>query len=286
MEKLDRLVWAAGISFTLFGVRMGIRTNSAELLDRIVQQLPTGWKLSSSPIVKRLYSVIAGGSSTRTNARIFHLLYANSQRLQRTENLTQLLESLGADLETHVAQAARHTLFVHAGVVAWKGQAIVFPGRSLSGKSTLVMEFLRAGAEYFSDEFAVLDAKGMVHPFPRPLSIRDGDPQDGRSTRVTAAELERRVGKKPLPVSLVVLAHYKNGTRWRPRVLSQGQGILGLMANAVGARNQPKEALLVLGKTIRQAQVLKGTRGESKEAVELILHYLENNHFAKPANLI
>jgi hypothetical protein len=63
--------------------------------------------------------------------------------------------------------------FLYAGVVAWQGHAIVFPGRSLSGKTTLVREMLRLGATYYSDEFAVVDNSGLVHSFPRPLGIRE-----------------------------------------------------------------------------------------------------------------
>ncbi len=277
MKKLDRLVWAAGISFTSYGVRIGVRTNTPELQSRVVAQLPVGWKFASSNVVERLYSAIQGGTSVPSNVRSFHLLYANLERLERTDNLDHLVESLGSDIETHIAQATRQRLFLHAGVVGWMGRAIVFPGRSLSGKSTLTREFLRAGAEYFSDEFAVLDAKGGVHPFPRPLSIRNGDPQNGLHTRVTAEELGARVGNKPLPVSLVVLSRYKVGAHWRPRALSRGQGVLGLMANAVAARNQPQRALVILEKTMRQAHVLRGTRGEAKETVESILRYLENS---------
>ena len=277
MKKLDRLVWAAGISFTSFGVRIGVRTNTPELLERVLAQLPAGWKVASSPVVGRLYSAIQGSTSPRSNVRSFHLLYANLERLERTENLDHLLEALESDIETHIAQTSRQKLFIHAGVVGWKGRAVIFPGRSLSGKSTLAREFLSAGAEYFSDEFAVLDAKGAVHPFPRPLSIRNGDPQNGLHTRVTAEELGARVGNKPLPVSLVVLSRYKVGAHWRPRALSRGQGVLGLMANAVAARSQPQRALVILEKTIRQAQVLRGIRGEAKETVESILRYVENN---------
>ena len=65
-----------------------------------------------------------------------------------------------------MAAETRERVFVHAGVVGWKGHAIVIPGRSRSGKTTLVAELVKAGAEYYSDEFAVLDAEGRVHPFP------------------------------------------------------------------------------------------------------------------------
>jgi hypothetical protein len=100
MEKLDRLVWAAGIAFTSFGVRIGVRTSTTELQEQILALLPAGWRLASSPVVERLYSVIAGGTPSRSYGRRFHLLYANVQRLARTANPDQLLELLQSDLDT------------------------------------------------------------------------------------------------------------------------------------------------------------------------------------------
>ena len=32
----------------------------------------------------------------------------------------------------------------------------------------------RAGALYYSDEYAPLDGEGFVHPYPKPLSLRKG----------------------------------------------------------------------------------------------------------------
>ena len=48
-------------------------------------------------------------------------------------------------------------------------------------------ELLRAGATYYSDEFAVFDARGRVHPYPKPLSIREKNGNRARS--VPADEL-------------------------------------------------------------------------------------------------
>ena len=280
MDKLDRLGWAAGISFTSLGVRIGIRTNSKELLGRVVAQLPAGWACSPTSTVTQLYSVIEGGTSRRPNVRAFHVLYANLDRLERTTNLEQLLASLESDIDAHIARSTRVRFFVHAGAVAWKGKAIILPGRTLSGKSTLVKEFLRAGAEYLSDEYAVLDANGSVHPFPRPLSIRKGKPEDGDRTRVTAAELGAKSANLSLPVSFVILARYRFGARWRPKVLSPGKAVLGLMENSIAARSQPEKALATLKKTVQKAVVLEGTRGEAQEVVESILKNIENLNYA------
>src|SRR5438045_8281052 len=107
-----------------------------------------------------------------------------------------------APLESHlrlcVAELAKHRVFVHAGVVGWKGKAIVIPGRSYSGKSTLVSELVKAGATYYSDDYAVFDARGRVYPFPKPLEMRD----EGafRQTKIGVEDFGGRNATKPIPV--------------------------------------------------------------------------------------
>ncbi len=101
-------------------------------------------------------------------------------------DLEQVMRALESDLQITVALNAKNRLFVHAGVVGWRSQAILIPGRTFSGKSTLVEALVRAGATYYSDEFAVLDSKGRVHPYTRPLSLREND---AKARRVAAEEI-------------------------------------------------------------------------------------------------
>src|SRR5438552_15631793 len=172
MQKIDRLGWADGICFTSYGLRIGIRVNEPEVLVRLPDHLPPGWKPANSPVVDRLYSLRAATAGRSTAVRNYNLLYAGAARLARTKALEELFEPLESDLQMFVAEWARRRVFVHAGVVGWRGQAIVIPGPSLSGKTTLVVALVRAGATYYSDEYAVFDAQGRVHPYPRLLSIR------------------------------------------------------------------------------------------------------------------
>jgi len=284
MEKLNRLVWAAGVFFSAFGVCVGVRASAENLLEPLASHLPVGWKPEITGAVERLYSVIGGSIGPRPSVRRFSFLYGDAQQLARTMNLEELYEALESDMDFYLAQAARQKLFVHAGVVAWKGRAIVIPGRSQSGKTTLVRAFLQAGASYYSDEYAVFDRRGRVYPFPRPLSIR-GDSGQIRS-RLSAESLGCQTGTDPLPVGLVTLTRYKAGSRWKPKALSAGRGTLGLLANTLAARNQPDRALATLGRVARQAPVLTGTRGEADETVASIFRLLERSNsrseFADP----
>ncbi len=269
MQKLDRSVWAAGLCLVSYGVRVGVRANTPEALDLLIPLLPPFWKATTDPIVAEIYSFILGGEGSRPNTRRFHLAYENAARLARTMELADALAAFEGQLHLFVADRARSRIFVHAGVVGWKGGAIVIPGRSFTGKSTLVAALVRAGATYYSDEYAVLDPKGRVHPYPRPLSLRGPDGEPPR--RLTADELGGRDATAPLPVGLVLDTAYRAGVKWRPRRLSPGLGLLSLLNNTVPARRRPKSALRTLRTTLEHAPVLKGARGDAEEVAGRIL---------------
>src|ERR1700730_6190324 len=106
MEKIDRLGWAAGISFSAFGVRAGVRVNDPAALERLLGYLPPGWKPSPSPVVQRLYSVVMGSTNLGARVRRFSLLYADRNELVRTLKPDEVFEMLESDLQRHVAEAA------------------------------------------------------------------------------------------------------------------------------------------------------------------------------------
>src|SRR5262245_27593595 len=152
MEKLDRLGWAAGLSFVSHGTRIGIRVNDPRVMEQIRPLLPYGAKPAGSDAVDDLFSLIVGPASTLPGLRHYNILYWGSARIARSFDLDGVLTALQSSLHFAVAMQAQPWLFVHAGVVGWHGRAIVIPGRSMSGKSTLVSELVRAGADYYSDE--------------------------------------------------------------------------------------------------------------------------------------
>ena len=213
--------------------------------------------------------------SLRSNVRRFNLLYAGGIRAARSLDPELVLNIFESDIQIYVGILARRRIFVHAGVVEWKGQAIVIPGRSMSGKTTLTAELVRAGATYYSDEYAVLDERGRVHPYPRKLGLRL--PGTDEQTKVRAETLGGKVGVKPLPVGMIVVSRYEAGARWRPRKLSQGQGALEVLANTVPARTRPEESLTSIQQAVANATIFKGRRGDAKETAESILQSLSRH---------
>lgn len=178
------------------------------------------------------------------------------------------LAVLGSRIREHVALSAPHHFFVHAGAVGHEGGAIVIPGLSFSGKTTLVAELVRAGATYYSDEFAVLDEEGFVHPYPKTLSIRNGGYEQ---TEHAAETFGGTVGSEPLVPRLVVISWYERDGQWDPRRLSPGEAALALMANTMASHDRPKETLAAITKAVRGAEVLEGRRGEAAAIVEGLL---------------
>jgi hypothetical protein len=267
MAALDRLGWAAGLAFRSYGLRVGIRVDDASALEWIGPALPPAWTPLASPVVDQLYSFVAGGTG-RSNIRRLCLVYSGSERIARTPDPDQAVDALAASLRLYLAEAARDRVFVHAGVVGWRGRAILLPGRSCSGKSRLVAALVQAGATYYSDEYAVLDRLGRVHPFPAPLSWRDGAGNTVR--RIPAAELGGPASR-PLGVGLVAVARYEPGGRWRPRALSRGRGMLALLANTIPARRKPAAVMSALRRVVSAAGVWEGRRGEAEETAALLL---------------
>jgi len=272
MQKIDRLGWAAGVSFTSFGLKVGVRVNSPELPADVLSCLPPGWRPAGSPYVDYLLSLRLGGDGPRPGSKSYYLLRAGLRQVVRTLDRTEALLALEGEIQRYVAAHARDRAFIHAGVVAWKGRAIVLPGRTFAGKSTLVRALLSAGATYYSDEYAVLDRKGCVHPYPRRLSLRrDATAPD----RPQAADLGATTGTQPIPVGLVVFTEYRPGAPWRPRVLTPARSLFELAANTMPEVSQSRFGRKALERLAVSAPAVQGRRGDAAEAAQEILRSAE-----------
>jgi hypothetical protein len=272
--RLDRLAWQAGTCFDAYGFRVGVRVNDPALLEQLGPHLPPGWRPCVSPEVDQIFSVWLSrpGARARAEGRV----YAGGQRRALAKDPLQALELLESEIRLGVAAAARGRTFVHAGVVGWRGQAILVPGRSRSGKTTLVAELVESGAMYYSDEFAVLDRHGRVHPFAKALSIREGGCAHHEVVRRRhAEELGGSCGEEPLPVGLVALTSHRPGAQWRPATLTRGQAVLEMLAHTVPARLRPEASLRALERAVARATLLQGERGEASEVAPRLLRQVE-----------
>jgi hypothetical protein len=263
LRTADRLVWPVGVGFWSYGLKIGIRVNTPGILERVLLRLPPGWRQAALPGVVRLYSLWVGDEDPAE-----YRLHANEDLVACTRDLEAVLETLESDVQLFVAEWSYERVFVHAGVVGWQGRAVLLPGRSFAGKSTLVAALVRAGASYYSDEYAVLDPQGHVHPYPRRLSLRQ---EGAQPKRCSAEELGGCSGAGPLPVGLVAITKYRRGGRWQPRSLSPGRAVLELLNHTVPALSRPVLALSTLHQVTPRSANLKGVRGEAEETALALL---------------
>lgn len=236
---------------------IGIRTTSPELLPRIEALLPPGSKRVRRKRVEILYSLLAptGG---RPGIKRFNILYAGAARAARSLDLEEVLESLGEGLLATVATSSKEKIFLKGGVVEMDGRAIVVAGAEGTGRTSLVKAFLKAGARYYSDEYAVVDKTGNVHPFQVPMAGTEVRKPRGRAAR-------------PIPVSCVLVTSYREGARFRPRLLTPGEAMLELLSNTAPLRFHPRAAIARMRRLVARTPVLKGVRGDADEVVVRIL---------------
>ena len=251
-----------------YGLCVSLEATAPATLESMLALLPQGWKYVSSSRVDRTYALTPAADEAR---QAHHDVYQDGVRIARFPAPDMMLSYLGDRLEEYIVEQARNRVFLHAAALGWKGRAVLIPGRSFTGKTTLAAELVRRGATYLSDEYAVIDKRGRVHPFARPLSVRDG-----REIRHVAVEaLGGRQGRTPLPIALVVVSPYEQRRRWRPRELSEGTALLELLAHVTATRREPQRTLATLERVVAGALVLKGGRGEAGPVADAILARLD-----------
>lgn len=273
------------VAFRCHGTAVHVSTDEevrAHLLDR----LPPG----SQPCDAARPDVAYRVRRTRPDASgaghylltLRHGTVRERHRLRQAADAAAIAALVADDTEFRVALLAPDRLFIHAAAVAWRGRVLVAPGRTLAGKSTLAAALVRAGASYCSDEFAVLDDDGLVHPFARPLHLRARDGAAARDVR--AAELGGRDSVGPLPLALVVATSYRPGAAWAPAPMSDGAVALALLDNAVVARTRPAHALALIARALGHgAAGVRSERGEADATAAALLRLLDASPVAPSA---
>lgn len=200
-------------------------------------------------------------------------LYKNGQAFSFDKDRQRFFRFFDSLLRIEVAEHAVGWVFIHAGVAALNGRAILVPGDSFSGKTTLIQELVKAGADYYSDEYAVLDTAGLVHAFPRDLSVRYDSGGSIAERDVDVASFGGNTGSKPVPVGLVVLTKFAEGSSWEPETLSIGQGILETIPHTIPRIANAAHSLKVLNTALSDAIILRSPRGEASKLAPKLLSF-------------
>jgi hypothetical protein len=183
-------------------------------------------------------------------------------------------DRLESDLGLFTAERLADRVAVHAALAVVDGAAIVLPGRSFTGKTTLGLALAAAGATLASDEYALVDpVSGLVTGWPRPARIRDGAAGSRRVPLAGAID--------PVPVALVAFLRHVEGATLEVSPISRGDAIVAMLDETVCARSRPDLSLDAAMATTH-GTLLQGVRGEAAAAATWLLDRLAEAPGARP----
>jgi hypothetical protein len=248
-----------------FDVGLELRASSQHLLDQLREHLPhKAEKLQSRPDEVRTYAL------TGPDEVSVYRIFANGRKIASGTNLQWLLEVFGSNAVIHVAEHASEFVFIHAGVVGHKGRALIFPGTSFAGKSTLIASLVSAGAIYYSDEYALLDSDGLVHPYARNLQMRT--PGEGAKQRsVPIEEFHGIAGTEAISVSHIYFSRFSETSEWQPKLVPPGLAALQMLPHAIPIRRTPSRVLKTLAAVTANASSWQSLRGDADATAKAIL---------------
>lgn len=256
--------------FRAYGATVALRGSDPYMLERALE-VTRNSLLGKAKILKRGTpdTIFELSRTPKGTLKLVH----DGDSLASTRNDFKFWKFFDTILRVTVGEHAQDLVFIHAGVVGWKGQGIVMPADSFGGKSTLVTELVKQGAEYYSDDFAIIDKQGNVRPFPRMISLRT---REGSIREYTVSPEEfGKVGRKPIPVGAVVFTKYKDGGRWRPKYLTPGQGLLQMIPHTLPMNRKPGFAMNVLNILAQRAILVCSSRGEADIFAQNLLNCVD-----------
>lgn len=197
----------------------------------------------------------------------FQILF-NDHQVSEVITLHDAVRETVKALDDALVDRLRSLRAVHAGAVVFAGRALLIPGSTHAGKSSLVAELLRRGAIHLSDEYALVDQEGRVHAYPRPLLLRNGS---SKQSLVLPQAMNSRFATEPVPVGWIVAVDYVPEAEWKIREISQGEAVMLLLRNTPHEMADKPEMTDFFIRLAANAVSYTGTRGEAVEAASRVL---------------
>lgn len=286
-EILDQPPSCAGFSeirCQKFGVSFAVRTDSDRLWQEIHRlALPPGWEVAPETAqVNRCFHLRELNSATGSRFEVQTYRYSSrDSMLIEVDSAYLACLFLGHFIQSYLVEKSADLLFLHAGVVAWNDVAIMLPGDSFAGKSTLVAALLKKGAAYLTDDHAILNRKGEAVPFPNLISIRESCATIGR--RRDISDFSERVMTKPLPVGLIAFVKYFPDSEWAVSELSPQAAALELFHYSYTLQVNAAISLPSIRNAVDHAVAIQGTRGDAELAADQVIELVESAQYSKLA---
>ncbi|MEM9202862.1 MAG: PqqD family peptide modification chaperone [Actinomycetota bacterium] len=212
------------------------------------------------------------GASARTGSRLGGLLRVISE------------------INAVAVAACPERLVLHAGAVTSGAGAVLLPGASNRGKSTLTTALVRSGFGYLTDEAAAVDADRVVHPFAKAIALDPGSfplfgdlaPTPTNPVEVAMARREWHVPPAdigavdgPTPVRAVVCPAWRAGVSTRLARVPGAEALHMLLGDAFDFDRGGAPVFDILTDLVRSVPVYRLRYSELSDAVRVVGRVLD-----------
>lgn len=181
-------------------------------------------------------------------------------------------------------------LILHAAVVAKDGRAVIVPGQSGQGKSTLCAALVARGWRHVSDEFALLDPASLaITAHPRPISLKnqslavvaawapdlrlspayDGTPK-GTIGYVRPSRAAIETAPEPVTPVAVVFPHYDRSAAPALQPMGKAAAFIALTACSVNYRELGRAGFEAIGRLVDELPIAGAAYPDTASAVALM----------------
>ncbi len=265
------------LAFSLLGTPVRVRTASAAARARLAACYGTDAPPAAASPLEASLEASGDGFAIRVPGR----------PPLTAQDLVAAVRAFNHELMHAVMLRNPHLLFVHAGVVAVDGRAIVLPGLSRAGKSTLVLALLREGARLLSDELLAYDpARALLLPFPRAVKVRDecvgyfaeyatGFVGEGEGRFLPLPALPHGVAPSAR-TGILAAPRWTADADGVPRAISAGEGLLHLASSALNFGTQRERSVDHLAALAGSSACFALAWREPRAAARALLRCLED----------
>lgn len=172
-------------------------------------------------------------------------------------------------------------ILLHAAAIARNGMALILPGNTGAGKTTLATWLVCRGFEYLTDELLSIDTEAMsVNGFARPLHLKkaalplfaemidmgsDAVMESPLGSHLSPTRLGAQVMRFARPCA-VVLPEYRAGARFELRALPKAQAATRLMGYVINARKNQQHGFDRVSGLVESVPAFMMTYADLEEA--------------------
>ena len=218
-----------------------------------------------------------------------YVIRGDGERMFSVRKLEEVLPHLEWAVNWRIVKEFHSYLQLHSGVVQRNGAGFVFPASPGSGKTTLCCGLLARGWKYLSDEFALIDPQGNLHPYPKALCVKEGSfsvveglslPQlspyqykkgaKGRVAYLSPSDIGPQCVSDVCPLRYVVFPTYREGAEPSLQRITRGEAAFQVTQLSFNFQKYGPEAMGLLTNAIRSADCYRLTSGEINKTCDLM----------------